>query len=317
MRKLVRLAMYLVLGAVCGAPAFAQQGAPFPIQQYLASNYGRWQIHSQQANTYLFSPPGLCQYTPPASGQVLAFSTNAPIFIQDATASNSELLTPSAVVNNGSQCGVTIAAANQHYSFNLISGTGGLQEALNQIGTGATFPVEIILDRSWYTQVSALTNGTSALTSPGGIIYNAAGKASAYLIDQTTAPYTFYSWNGTHYTPSATNLTAPTVAAGAGAGTGPTIAIVAGSTGLAGNVTLTTGTTPTASAAIFTLTWPAIASGGFQYAPACTFSSSGTRLYTTGTASSTAGPPATATLTASSTALTASVSGYQFSYSCH
>ena len=46
----------------------------------------------------------------------------------------------------------------------------------------------------------------------------------------------------------------PTIAAGAGAGTGPTIA-VAGST-LAGKIILTTGTTPAANSTICTLTFP-------------------------------------------------------------
>jgi hypothetical protein len=80
-------------------------------------------------------------------------------------------------------------------------------------------------------------------------------------------------------------------------------------------VTLTTGTSPTASATIFTLTWPSIANGGFQYAPSCTITSIGTRAYT-GTNASVAGPPAVDTYTATSSALTASVSGYKWQYTC-
>jgi hypothetical protein len=46
----------------------------------------------------------------------------------------------------------------------------------------------------------------------------------------------------------------PTIAAGTGAGTSPTIAVTANSTNLSGDITLTTGTTPAASATLFTVT---------------------------------------------------------------
>ena len=48
---------------------------------------------------------------------------------------------------------------------------------------------------------------------------------------------------------------APTVAAGTGAGTSPSLGVVSGSTDLSGYVTLTTGTTPIAPAAVLTLTF--------------------------------------------------------------
>lgn len=322
MRKLLRVALFL-LAALAGAPAFApyvfaQSGQAFPQKQYWASDYGVWQIKSQTANTYTFFPISACNVSAPGTPNgYIPFATNAPLYIQDATAANSELVTPSAVTPSASnpsssQCGVTITPANQHYSFSLLSGTGGLQEVLNQIPSGVAYPVEIDLDRNWYTAVASVPGQT-----PAGVIFAAAGNSAAYLIDKTVVPNQSYSWNGTHYTPSASNATAPTPTAGAGAGGSPTIALVAGSTGTSGKVTLTTGTAPTTSAAIMTLTWPAIASGGFQYAPSCVISSIGTRAYTSGVTTTTAGPPATAVLTASTTALTASVSGYQFSYTCH
>lgn len=308
LRKLMSLVALL---AAFGAPALAQSG-PFPQREFYASDYGQWQIPSQAANTYLFSPPGICKVSPPTAPAFLPFNTNAPIFIIDATAANSELVTPSSVTNTGSQCGVTVAPANNHYSFNLISGTGGLQETLNQIPSSVAYPVGVVLDRSWYTLMSGVTT-----SSPAAAIASVAGNSAAYLVDRTVVPNQYYSWNGSNYTPSASNATAPTPTAGTGAGGSPTIALVAGSTGTTGYVTLTSGTSPTASAAIMTLTWPAIASGGFQYAPSCTISSVGTRAYTSGVTTTTAGPPATAVLTASSTALTASVSGYKFKYTCH
>lgn len=316
MRNLVRSTLVaLILAAVCAVLGFAQSqsNTPYPVPQYYASAFGQWSIQLDNPNTYIFQGRTRCN-SMANNVPFFTFATNAPVWIQDSNTANSEVKTPSAVVLTAGTCGVTIAPSNNHYTAWLRSGTGGLQEAINGSLGAATsaYPAEIILDRNWYAQAST-TPGTTA----AGIIAAAVGNASVYLLDITTVPNQYYSWNGTAFTPSATNLTAPTVAAGTGAGTGPTIAVVAGSTGTAGSVTLTTGTAPAASGIIFTLTWPSIALGGFQYAPVCTISSVGTRLYATGVTTTTAGPPATAVLTASTVALTASVSGYKFSYSCH
>lgn len=312
MRKLKQIfgsIVALVLAATAAVPAFAQA---YPQKVYYASDYGTWQIKGQTANSFSFQPGTLCQVPSPASGAFYPFSTNASVYVQDSTAANSELLTPSATTNTNALCSVTLTAVNNHFSFNLMSGTAGLQETLNQISSGNVYAAVVVLDRNWYQAVNSIPGQSGAAA-----ILGATGSGAAILVDNTTAPYTFYSWNGTNYTPSASNATAPTPTAGAGAGGSPTIAIVAGSTGTSGAVTLTSGTSPTVSAAIMTLTWPAIASGGFQYAPKCTISSVGTRVYTSGVTTATAGPPATAVLTASSTGLTASVSGYKFSYVCH
>jgi hypothetical protein len=310
MRKLKQIfgsIVALVLAATAAVPAFAQA---YPQKVYFAADYGTWQIKGQTANSFTFQPGTLCQVPAPNTGSFYPFNTNASVYVQDSTAASSELLTPSATTNTNALCSVTVTALNNHYSFNLMSGTGGLQETLNQISSGNVYAAVVYLDRNWYQAVNSIPGQTAAKA-----ISTATGNAAATLVDNTTAPWTFYSWNGTNYTVSASNQTVPTVAANTGAGTSPTIAIVG--TGTSGNVTLTTGTTPAASGIIFTLTWPSIALGGFQYAPACTFTSVGTRVYTSGVTTTTAGPPATAVLTASSTALTASVSGYKFSYVCH
>lgn len=320
MRK--ALAIAIAVFSLMAGPAFAQSGQSFPQKQYWASDYGVWQIPSQQANTYTFIPISTCSVPTPSQGIFFPFNTNAPVFIADRTVSNSEIVTPTAVQPStaspsSSQCGISITPVNTHQQFNLESGTGGLQEVLNQIPSSIPYQVEVDLDRNWYSIVASIQQVVPA-TTPAGVIASVAGSAAAYVVDKTVVPNQYYSWNGTNYTPSAPNGTAPTPTAGAGAGTSPTIAIVVGSTGTSGSFTLTTGTTPTASATIATLTWPAIASGGFQYAPHCTFTSIGTRAYTSGTTgTTTAGPPATAPFVASTTALTASVSGYKFAYTCH
>jgi hypothetical protein len=307
----IAVSLFAFILALAGPAAFAQSQT-YPQKDYHASDYGTWQIQGQAANSYTFQPGTLCQVPAPNTGSFYPFSTNASIYIQDATQSNSELVTPSSTTNTNALCSVTVTAVNNHYSFRLMSGTGGLQEVLNQISSSNAYPAVVYLDRSWYQAVNSIPGQSAAAA-----ILGATGNLEATLVDNTTTPWTFYSWNGTNYTPSASNATAPTPTAGAGAGGSPTIAIVVGSTGVAGAVTLTSGTSPTVSAAIMTLTWPAIASGGFQYAPVCSISSVGTRAYTSGVTTETKGPPATAVLTASATALTASVSGYKFAYTCH
>lgn len=307
MRKSLLTIAALILAAIGAVSGLAQSNQTYAQREFFASDFGQWRIPSQAANTYQWSPGSICS-TSAANIQFFPFATNAPVLIVDATAANTETVTPSAISATSSFCSVTISPGNQHFSFSVTSGTGGLQEVLNQISSSNAYPVAVILDRNWYSLAAAVVGKT-----PAGIIASVAGSAAAFLVDRTTAPYTFYSWNGTNYTVAATLVTPPTVAAGAGAGGSPTIALVG--TGTSGVVTLTSGTSPTASAAIFTLTWPSVANGGFQYAPNCTVTSIGTRAYT-GTNASVVGPPAVDTYTATTSALTASVSGYKWQYTC-
>lgn len=229
-----------LVGLLTAPAAFAQNNTPFTQSQYYASAYNQWAIRSQSANTYLFSPGGLCQGSA-SGGQFFTFNTNAPVYIVDATPANSEVVTPSTVTNTGSQCGFTASPANNHYSFQVKSGTAGLQEALNSLlnAPGQVYPALIILDRNFYTAASSIPG-----TSPGAIISAAAGSPNIILEDITTAPARYITWNGTKYaadlTPSAffnlkatsyTQIAAPTAlstaAASAGlittAGTGGTI----------------------------------------------------------------------------------------------
>lgn len=312
-RKAVMALLLVGLSAI----AFAQGPPNFPPTSVYARAYAAWSVIGQQANTYTFNGR-VCYFSPFNNGATSPFfvfsGTNGgstvyfPVAIIDANPSLNEIVTPTSTTNTAAACGFSASTANSHTSFTLSSGTAGLQEALTSQLQNAP-PTQVLLDKYWYQLVAGLPGAPSAYS----IINSASGSANVQIVDTTTAPWTYFCYNGTNYTTCASNQTVPTVAAGSGAGTSPTITVVG--TGLSGIVTLTTGTTPTASATIFTLTWPAIASGGFQYAPACTISTIGTRAYT-GTNASVAGPPAVDTYTATGTALTASVSGYKWSYTC-
>ena len=304
------LSLLGLIGLLTAPAAFAQSTTHSPYQQsvYYAADYGQWAIQSQTANTYLFSPQGLC--TASASGtQFFPFNTNAPVYIVDATPANSEVVTPGTVTNNSAQCGFTASPSNSHTSFQVKSGTAGLQEAINVLAVPTTaYPALIVLDRNWYTVANSIVGKTGL-----GIIGATTGNTHALLQDITTASPLYYVFNGTTYVAGTWSNVAPTAAAGAGAGTSPTI--TDSGTALVGTVSLTSGTATT-TGTLFTLAWAT--SAQFLAAPTgCTVKSIGTNPYTTFTTATSFGSShATLTVTVATTAPVASTA-YKFSYSCY
>ena len=310
MRKLAQgfiIVALVALVAIGAAPAIAQGNQTYQQRWFFASDFGQWSVKSQQANSFQWSPGTLCQVSANGSAtSFLAFNTNAPTLIVDATAANSEVVTPSAVTQTAAFCTITVAPSNQHYSFQMVSGTGGLQEALNAISPVQVAPSVVWLDRNWYALASQVP-----ATTPATVIGAAKGGVSAILVDDTTAPFTPYVWNGTAYSSSGTWVnTAPTAATGAATGTATSK--VATGTALAGTYAFTTGTGTTGT--VFTLTW-AGSSTQFQYQPVCTVKD----------LSAVAAPALTVTPTFSSNALlTVSVASaltnttaYKFQWACH
>lgn len=298
-----------------------------------ADNYGRWAIQGQLPNQYTFYPANICQITELNYGNSKTFYSFdetpgfAPVLINDINAANSEVVTPTTFFVPQQNCGVNLAAVNNHTTFTLQSGTGGLQEAINAEGNyTAAYPTLVYLTPEWYKAISGISslNSTLASITPQTVIAAAKGSVTAILVDVTQGPAVTYVWKGSSGYTVGTQYwiqgAHPTVAAGTGAGTGPTISITGNS--VTGTVTLTTGTSvPAAADPIFTLTWPSPGTAGsptsgFQYAPTCTYTSVGT-VTGAGTASSVVGPPAVATFTSLAAGLTSSTAGYQWTYLCH
>lgn len=312
MRKILA-SLALLFASVTLAVA---QGALPPVY-VTAEQFNQWSFNSQAANTYTFAGTN-CQVYPQVSGIIPGFfafgptSAPYPVLIRDANPTNSEIVTPSATSTVSGACGFSASPSNQHISFSVSSGTAGLQEAVGTLGSTVTpaYPWTVAIDRAYYQLVSGLPS-----TSVPKIINALKGSVNVQIVDITTAPFTFYVWNGTSYVPRGGATTPPTLAvSGAGAGTGPSATSITGSA-TAGTVAFTTGTTPTAAAAVFTLTYPTVANGGPSYAIACTFTSIGANSYTIGT-SATAGTPEVVTFTAGTPALTASTA-YVFNYHCN
>jgi len=197
MKRLI-LALLMVASA---AISFGQSNQAFQQKNYYASDYGTWQVKGTTPNTYQFQPASLCVIPQPGGGSPFnAFNTNAKVYIQDAVAANSEVLLPSYVIINETLCSVALTTAHNHFSFNLMSGTAGLQEVLNVINGNIPYPVQVYLDRNWYTAVNSIPGQTAS-----AVIAAAKGSTAATLVDQTTAPETYYTWTGSAYTAVANN----------------------------------------------------------------------------------------------------------------
>lgn len=308
------LLLVVAAGSVAPLAVAQSNNTSYNTPWYFASDYGQWSILGQTANSYQWSPAAICTAPGVRTAQTFQpFATNAPVYIVDATPANSEVVTPSAVSITNAYCTLTLAPSNSHYSFQVRSGTAGLQEALNQNIDRGVIPALVLLDRTWFTQANAIT-GTAAST----IIGAAVGDATVMLEDINTATPTYYIWTGSAYSATAAywQNTAPTLAAGAAAGSGPTVANTAQSTAIAGTADVTTGTSTT-TGTLFTETWPTNSgtTGSFQYAGTCTVTSIGANSFTAFTKATTyTGSHRVLTVTATS-APTASTA-YVFTYNC-
>lgn len=192
---MIRKLFLVVLVLAAHAFSWGQGNQAFVAKSYYASDYGTWQVKGQQPNTYMFQPASLCQFPQPAGGFPFnAFNQNGPVYIADANPVNSEVVTPSFVLINENMCEVALLTTHSHYSFQLMSGTAGLQEVLNAISGSIAYPVEVVLDRNWYTEVNSLPGQTAS-----AVIASVKGSNAAILVDQTTAPANYYKWNGTQY----------------------------------------------------------------------------------------------------------------------
>jgi hypothetical protein len=312
MRTLARsiiVALIALVATGAAVPAMAQGNQTFTQRWYFASDFGLWAVRGQQANTYQWSPGTVCNVSAVGSStSFFAFSTNAPVLISDITGptTNNEVVTPSSVTQTNAYCTIAVSPSHNHYSFQVQSGTGGLQEALNAISPTAVVPAVVWLDRNWYPLANAVPS-----TTPAAIITAAAGGVSAILVDNTTAPFTNYVWQGTAYASGTWVNTAPTAATGAAAGSATSK--VATGTALSGTYSFTTGTATTGT--VFTETWAT--SNQFVYSPVCTVISTGATAPPTLTVTPTYAGGTHALLTVTVAAALTSTTAYSFQWACH
>ena len=317
-RKAVATVTLLFTIGLCAA--FAQGPSSYPPTWVYARAYGAWNLVGQQANTFTFNGQ-VCNSTPYNNGQSASFfdfsgsqgSTTVynPVYILDASASLSEIVTPTSTTNTSATCGFAGSAANSHTSFNLLSGTGGLQEAVTA-QFQAPLPMQVVLDPFWYNTVFSYPINTTTPLTPESIIKAVTGSSNVTIVDTTSSPYTFWRWSGTAY--AAVSLTGgttlPTYAAGAAAGTSPTLAHSGDANTYIASLTAGSATT---TGTLFTLTWPTSAS--FTYAPSCRVWSTGTNAFTAFTTATTYSASA-AVLTVTATSAPTAATAYKFAVVC-
>ena len=166
--------------------------------QIVASQFGEYQVPTV-GNGFAF-PPDTCQVNG-GNRNFPAFTTGVPIKIVDTNPAYTEVVTPVAVIVNSGICAVSMTTSYPHTSFYLTSGTGGLQEALNNGNQRAGTPNTVILNADWYALV--------APSNPATVIASVHGNSTLSLIDVTTSPYTAYNWSGSQYVSGGTGAAIP------------------------------------------------------------------------------------------------------------
>lgn len=264
--------------------------------QVVVSQYSNWNVPgtvSLASGTNTAIPFSPCIVSA-ANKNFQAFTVGVPVKLVDSNnPSIDEVVTPSAVVLAPGNCTVTFTTTNAHpIPYSIVSGTGGLQEAVNANALSTTQNTAI-LDRGFYSAF-----GTAA------IIAAATASPTLSLLDVTQAPFVAYQSVSAVYTAQGNSGgAAPTAAAGAAAGTSPTGPTNVGN-GNTFTVSLTTGTATT-TGTLFTETWPAtlsfgripnvtVVSTGKNVPPVFTFTVTGTTTHVLTVTMASAPPTATA-----------------------
>ena len=158
--------------------------------QIVAAQYGEWKVPSIGIG-FSFDPAS-CQLSG-GGKNFAAFSNGTPIKVVDENPGLTEVSNATVYAHvDPSSCSVSLGGLTHgHTSFYLASGTGGLQEALNNASIRMGGPNTIILNEEWYELV--------APGNPATVIGAVTGGSGFGLVDVTTAPYTYYAWSGGHF----------------------------------------------------------------------------------------------------------------------
>lgn len=156
--------------------------------QIIAAQYGEFKVASQNTGSFQF-PSATCQVS--GGGKNFeAFAAGRAVKIVDSNPNLTEVSTPSSAFQD--PCVVNMTTSFTHVPpYYLTSGTGGLQEAITANQQGIAGANSVILNSEWYSLIKPRTAAT--------VIGSVQGNINMPLIDITTAPYNYYTWNGSQY----------------------------------------------------------------------------------------------------------------------
>lgn len=157
-----------------------------------AGDFGKWSLPEGTSPTNGMIQWQATQCTVPSLGfTFVAPKVGRPLLIRDSNPALSETVIPTSVIINNSSCTVAATMAHTHYTYEVYSGTGGLQEAIDyELSQSAGALVALTTD---WTVNGGQTSMLSAAT----------GATGASVIDERTSCFKAYNWNGSAYAQTA------------------------------------------------------------------------------------------------------------------
>lgn len=153
-----------------------------------AGDFGQWSLPqgTTPANGAIQWNASICTVNP-LGFQFTAPKVGRPLLILDGVPSLSEIVIPTTVIITASTCTVSATMAHTHYTYQVRSGTAGLQEALDYssgLSTGS---------------LVAVTTGWSSGGGTSGMLTGRTGSATVSFIDERNSCFVPYTWNGSTY----------------------------------------------------------------------------------------------------------------------
>lgn len=185
--------------------------------QRVASQYNYYieSLTGSGLGAYAFPPQVIYQALPLGAGKyIYPFNTNATVRIIDINSALSETVafTSNSCTTGGgvaSVCTLSIAASNAHTSYILRSGTCGVREALNDLGTGGG---EVIVDQRFYDDGCTAATFTNSTTLGGTL------QSNQFIHDISNGQDTWYSLEPSTLTALAVPTTSATLVCATTAG---------------------------------------------------------------------------------------------------
>ena len=181
-----------LLGWLCAGLSVCAVAQGSNGQILYAGDFGKWSLPEGTSPTNGMIQWQATQCTVPSLGfTFVAPKVGRPLLIRDSNPALSETVIPTSVIINNSSCTVAATMAHTHYTYEVYSGTGGLQEAIDyELSQSAGALVALTTD---WTVNGGQTSMLSAAT----------GATGASVIDERTSCFKAYNWNGSAYAQTA------------------------------------------------------------------------------------------------------------------